>query len=239
MKPWLIVLLWTALVTLLTHAAKVVAMPPYQARYAVSVSGLPVGEAVMRLENTGPEGYRMTSEVRPNGLVAALAGGSIQEQASGVVQAGQIQPLHYTRRLEAGRRSERVELRFDWTAGQVKAQANSRQAVLALTPGIADPLSLQLQVRQDMQRGQLRASYHLVDQTAIKSYRVRNLGQETLNTPLGRLVTTRLEQFEPGKTRKTTFWLAATLNQLPVRITQEKKGAEVLRLEIRTLDRSP
>ena len=110
---------------------------------------------------------------------------------------------------------------------------------MALTPGIADPLSLQLLVRRDLQRGQLREQYRLVDQTEIKTYRIRNLGQETLDTPMGRLATTRLQQFEPGKTRKTTFWLANEFNQLPVRISQEKKGSEVLRLEIRALERSP
>lgn len=46
-----------------------------------------------------------------------------------------------------------------------------------------------------------------------------------------------INQYTPGKTRMTTFWVAPELQYLPVRITQEKKGKEELRMEIRAVER--
>lgn len=237
MRCLLTTALWIVLGLIpLAQAAETWPAPPYQARYRVYASGLSVGEAIITLSRTGPDAYRMTSDVRPNGLAEMLTSSSIHEQVNGVLHDGQIQPLRYERQVEAGKRSERVRLQFDWAAGRVQAKVNARQATLSLAPGAVDPLSLQLLVRRDLQNGRLQDQYRLVDQAAVKTYQIRQHGQETLETPLGRQAVVRVQQFEPGKTRKTTFWLATALDYLPVRIMQEKKGAEVLRLEIRALD---
>ncbi len=230
---------WVLPYSLLAAVAADGLLTPYQARYEVFASGFSVGEAVISLRMPTPESYQMNSVVRPNGLVAVLASGQIDEQAAGAIQDGVIQPHDYARRLEAGKKSEQMQLRFDWAARQVQARYNTEQAMLPLAPGVVDPLSLQLLVMGDLQRNRLPEQYRLVDKTSIKSYQIRNQGQETLATPLGTLTTTRIQQFEPGKTRITTFWVAPALHYLLVRISQEKKGKEVIRMEIRAVDRSP
>ncbi len=212
---------------------------PYQARYEVYASGLSIGEAVVTLTATGPGTYQMSSDVRPNGLVALLASGRIHEQASGEIREGAIRPSQYERLLDTGRKSNHMQLRFDWSAGQVQARYNENQAILPLAPGVVDPLSLQLVVMGDLQRGRVPGQYSLVDKTEIKTYQVRNQGQETLDTPLGTLHTVRINQFTPGKTRMTTFWVAPERHYLLVRITQEKDGKEELRMEIRSVERQP
>jgi len=210
---------------------------PFQARYAVYASGFAVGEAVVTLTAVGPNGYRMSSDVRPNGLVALLASGRIQEQASGEVHEGAIRPFQYERQLETGKKSSHMQLRFDWLASQVDARHNTDQATLPLTPGLVDPLSLQLRVMADLQRGQVPSQYRLIDKTEIKTYQIRNQGAETLNTPLGAIRTVRINQYTPGKTRMTTFWVAPDQQFLLVQIAQEKDGKEELRMELRAVTR--
>jgi hypothetical protein len=210
---------------------------PYQARYEVYASGLSIGEAVVTLTATGPGTYQMSSDVRPNGLVALLASGRIHEQASGEIREGAIRPSQYERLLDTGRKSSSMQLRFDWPAGQVLARNDSEQATLPLSPGVVDPLSLQLMVMGDLKRGQVPDRYSLVDKTQIKTYQIRNQGEETLSTPLGQLRTVRINQYTPGKTRMTTFWVAPDLQYLLVRISQEKDGKEELRMEIRAVER--
>ena len=210
---------------------------PYQARYEVYASGFSIGEAVITLAAAGPGAYQMTSDVRPNGLVALLASGRIREQVSGEIRAGAIQPRQYERQLDTGKKSDHMQLQFDWSAGQVQARHNAEQATLPLAPGMVDPLSLQLVVMADLQRGRMPSQYHLVDRNEIKTYQIRNRGQETLDTPLGKLNTILINQYTPGKTRMTTFWVAPDLQYLPVRIMQEKKGKEDLRMEIRAVQR--
>ena len=239
MKPLLcpIALTGSLLFGAVATAADGLPVAPFQARYEVYASGFSVGEAVVTLTAAGPNGYRMNSDVRPNGLVALLASGRIQEQASGEVYEGAIRPLQYERRLDAGKKSSHMQLRFDWLAGQVEARHNADQATLPLAPGMADPLSLQLLVMGDLQRDQVPAQYRLIDKTEIKTYQIRNQGEETLSTPLGELRTVRINQYTPGKTRMTTFWVAPDRQFLLVRIAQEKDGKEELRMEIRAVAR--
>jgi hypothetical protein len=221
----------------LAGAADSLPVAPYQARYEVYASGFSVGEAVVTLTATSAGAYRMTSDVRPNGLVTLLASGRIHEQVSGEIHEGAIQPRQYERLLDTGRKSDHMQLRFDWSTGQVQSRHNADQATLPLAPGVMDPLSLQLVVMADLRRGQTPSQYSLVDRNEIKTYQIRNQGREVLETPLGKLNTVLISQYTPGKTRMTTFWVAPDLHYLPVRIMQEKKGKEDLRMEIRAVER--
>ncbi len=221
----------------LATAADNLPVTPFQARYEVYASGFSIGEAIITLTATGTNTYQMSSEVRPNGLVALLASGHIREQASGEIRNGVIRPIQYERQLDTGRKSNHMQLHFDWSAGQVQARYNSDQAMLPLSPGVVDPLSLQLLVMGDLKHGQVPNQYRLVDKTEIKTYQIRNQGEETLETPLGPLRTVRINQYTPGKTRMTTFWVAPERHYLLVRIAQEKDGQEEVRMEIRAVER--
>lgn len=210
---------------------------PFRARFEVYGSGIPIGEAVMTLAATGPGTYQMRSEVRPNALATLLVSGQIDEQVSGEIRAEVIRPTYYQRRMETSKKKQTVQLQFDWAANRLEARDNEAHASLPLTPGVLDPLSLNLRVMADLRRGRLADQYSLADETEIKSYQINNEGEETLDTSLGKLRAVRISQSKPGKTRITRFWFAPDLQYLPVRIAQHKDGKELLRMEIRALDR--
>ncbi|HRD68188.1 MAG TPA: DUF3108 domain-containing protein [Candidatus Competibacter sp.] len=210
---------------------------PFQARYEVYGSGFSIGDAVMTLTTTGLNQYQMSSEVRPNGLAALLVSGQIDEKANGEIRDGTVRPIRYERRVETPKKKQTVQLRFDWSANQIQARDNQEQANLPLSPGVVDPLSLNLRVMWDLQRGRIPEQYALVDDTELKAYQIKNEGEEDLDTSLGKLRTVRISQSKPGKTRVTTFWFAPDLHYLPVRVAQKKNGKEVLRMEIRAVER--
>lgn len=210
---------------------------PFQARYEVYGSGFSIGEAVMTLTAAGPGAYRMSSQVRPNGLAALLVSGQIDEQANGEIRDGDVRPARYERRVETPKKKQTVQLRFDWPANQIQARDNQEQATLPLSPGVVDPLSLNLRVMWDLQRGRVPPEYALADQTELKIYQIKSGGEERLDTSLGKLRAVRISQSKPGKSRVTTFWFAPDLHYLPVRIAQEKDGKELLRMEIRAVER--
>ena len=210
---------------------------PFRARFEVYGSGIPIGEAVMTLASAGPGTYQMRSEVRPSALATLLVSGQIDEKVSGEIHDGALRPTRYERRMETPRKKQTVQLQFDWSAQRLEAQDNQQHASLPLTPGVLDPLSLNLRVMADLRHGRLSDQYSLADETEIKSYQIKNEGEETLDTSLGKLPAVRISQSKPGKTRITYFWFAPTLQYLPVRIAQHKDGKELLRMEIRALDR--
>ncbi|HRE53713.1 MAG TPA: DUF3108 domain-containing protein [Candidatus Competibacter sp.] len=209
---------------------------PFQARYEVYGSGFSIGEAVMSLNLAG-DAYQMSTRVRPNGLAAMLVSGQIDEQASGEIREGAIRPIRYERRVETPKKKQTVQLRFDWSAKQIQASDNERRATLPLSSGVMDPLSLNLQAMWDLQNGRAPTQYVLADETELKTYQIKNEGEETLDTSVGKLRAIRLSQAKPGKTRITTFWFAPPLHYLPVRVMQQKDNKEVLRMEIRAVER--
>ncbi|MBK8507393.1 MAG: DUF3108 domain-containing protein [Candidatus Competibacter sp.] len=209
---------------------------PFQARYEVYGSGFSIGEAVMSLNLAG-DAYQMSTRVRPNGLAAMLVSGQIDEQASGEIREGAIRPIRYERRVETPKKKQTVQLRFDWSAKQIQASDNERRATLPLSSGVMDPLSLNLQAMWDLQNGRAPTQYVLADETELKTYQIKNEGEETLDTSVGKLRAIRLSQAKPGKTRITTFWFAPSLHYLPVRVMQQKDNKEVLRMEIRAVER--
>lgn len=212
---------------------------PFQARYEVFGKGLSLGEAVMSLTAVGSDGYRMSSDVKPSGLAALLASARVHEQVNGKIHDGRIQPIRYERQMDTGKKSSNVQLDFDWQANQVEASDNAEQATLPLSPGVVDPLSLNMVVMRDLQLNRLPKQYTLVDEIELKTFQIHNQGEETLNTPLGQLRTIRISHSKPGNTRITTFWFAPELHYLPVRIAQYKKGQEVMRMEVRAAENSP
>lgn len=218
-------------------AADALPIAPFQARYEVFGSGFSIGEAVMTLAAAGPGKYQMSSDVRPNGLVTLLVSGRIDEKASGDIRDGAVLPTVYERRTDTSKKSNTVQLRFDWAAGQIQARNDREQATLPLSSGVLDPLSLNLKVMWDLQRGHLPNQYTLVDKTKLKTYQIQNQGEEALDTPLGKLRTVRVQQSTSGKSRMTTFWFAPELRYLPVRVAQDKEGKEELRMEIRSVER--
>jgi hypothetical protein len=210
---------------------------PFQARYEVYGSGFSIGEAIMTLTAAGPGAYQMSSQVRPNGLAALIVSGRIDEKVNGEIRDGAVRPDRYERWVETPKKKQTVQLRFDWPANRIQARDNQEQATLPLSPGVVDPLSLNLRVMWDLQRGRVPPEYALVDETELKIYQIKNEGEESLDTPLGKLRAVRISQSKPGKTRITTFWFAPDLRYLPVRVAQEKEGKELLRMEIRAVER--
>lgn len=210
---------------------------PFQARYEVYGSGFSIGEAVIALTAPDQSTYQMTSKVRPNGLAALLVSGQIDEEVIGEIGDDAPRPIRYERQVKTPKKEQTVRLRFDWAAQRLEASDNERRATLPLSLGVVDPLSLYLQVMWDLQRGRAPSQYTLADETELKAYQIQKEGEETLETTIGRLHTVRISQSKPGKTRITTFWFAPKLDYLPVRVLQQKSGKEILRMEIRAVER--
>lgn len=213
-------------------AAAPMPVPAFEARYEGSayLSKLPIaGELVLNLTYEEGDRYRMSSDIQPNGSAALLI--SASERVSGKLEENAILPLSYEHRVR-GVKNSRTQLTFHWQEETLYAEHDDERATLPLSSGIVDPLSLYLIVMTDLHRDHVRDEYTFVDDTELKTYQVKQDGEETLQTPLGTLATLRFTQQKEGSSRITTLWFAPSLAYLPVQIVQEKKGQEVLRMSI-------
>lgn len=230
------VILLALLLSLIGSAAVLAddALPiePFEARYTVSAIGFPVGEAVVTLTDLKQGRYRMALEAKPNDVAEILLPAELSIQASGQISNGIVRPQRYEEKV-TGMDVDTTRLKFDWDAGELRAQSGSEQATLPLSPGVLDPLSMTLVAMRDLRRGQRMGEYSLAKETEIKKYRIKVDGEESISTALGDLRTIRINERKSDGSRVTSFWFAPDLDYLLVQAVQLRKGFETVRLAIK------
>ncbi|MGH8511301.1 MAG: DUF3108 domain-containing protein [Gammaproteobacteria bacterium] len=79
---------------------------------------------------------------------------------------------------------------------------------------------------RDLAAGKRSFAYQIVDGGEIKHYRFTYLGEEVVDTPLGKIRAVRLERRKEknNSKRSTTFWCAIRWRYLPVRVDTTSKN---------------
>jgi hypothetical protein len=211
-------------------------VPPFEARYAVTRTGIPVGEAVLQLEYEDAARYRMRSSLDLNSLASLMDARSEREEVEGEFVGGMPRPLRY-RAQRTGSKARTTSMDFDWGRGMVTTVFNGKKSCLRLGPQTVDPLSLHLLTMLNLQSGTLADEYEAVGRDRLKVYLIQSLGETTIRAPIGVLTALAVSRQRPQSKKTTTFWYAPELDFLPVQVTRTKDGTEKSRLTIDRLKR--
>lgn len=202
-----------------TPSAAVVLPQPFHATYIAKYSGMSV-KATRTLE-TREDG---TQELR---FVAKSWLATIQEVSQfSWGPSGQLIPRHYLYKRTGLGYDRTAQLKFDWETGRVENDVQDRPWTMALPEGTLDKLSYQLQLSADMLNHKHRVSYKVADGGRLKTYDFEVQGQEVLDTPLGKLNTTRIKRLRDDNERVTVLWLATDWNHLLVKIWQQEEDGK-------------
>jgi hypothetical protein len=172
-------------------------------------SGFEIG--VVRQEWEFEDGrYRLTSSVETTGLAWLIRSVDIEMESIGRISSQGLQPEAFGI-LRSGKKARERAL-FDWEAMKVRV---SDDRDYTLDPGTQDLLSFYYQLGfLDIAPGQTRL-LPLATGKKYNLYRLENLGDERIETPLGVLATRHLAA--PGESA-TEIWLAYDYRLLPVKI---------------------
>jgi hypothetical protein len=193
------------------------AVPPHQAMYHASVRGIPV-RVGLRLEQQDGEYYRYRSWAEPRGLLGFIRR-ELSETSLLYVEDGQVIPVSYRKRDEFGDRHS--TMRFDRLAGEVHIEYRGKEQTVPWEPGIYDLLSLRVALAHDLARGQLGQVYRVVDDRGrVEEVDVTLAARETIDTPLGKLETVRLEYRNQRRDRLFRLWLAPDMDAALVALEQ-------------------
>lgn len=136
-----------------------------------------------------------------------------------------IQPVDYHYRQSALAKDREVSLLFDWPRMLATNTAEDPNIDIKLVPDALDKLNYQLQLRIDLATLSQPGVYQLVDRKRLKEYRFEVLGEELLETAVGKLKTLKLRRLrEPDASRETVIWLAKDWDYLLVQVQQEERG---------------
>lgn len=168
--------------------------------------------------------------------------GSITEESQMQWNAEQqtIAPLKYTYARRGLGKDRNAELLFDWKNKTVTNNVQKTSWEMDIAQKVQDKLSYQLQMQQDLLNGRESFEYQIADGGRLKKYQFTTVGEEMLETPLGKVNTVKIKRSREDNERVTYAWLAKDWNYLLVRLQQEEKGeAYTIYIHKATVDGTP
>lgn len=171
-----------------------------------------------------------------NTLNVALAGKSvteIKEKSEVVLSPDQkLIPNSYSKE-QLGLRNTLEHITYNWDQSIAIVSNTDQSAQINLKKGTYDQLSHQIVMRKNFILGIEEFSYSVIDRSRIEEYRYSILGQETISTPLGDFLSTKIERTQPDNdNRSIVFWLSTEWAGVLLRMNQVINGGIGLTLEI-------
>lgn len=204
-------------------------LSPYTASYQFNLDNKLSGTATRIMEKTGANNWRYT-------FTATTAMATATEISDFRFDGQTVVPLRYRRQHKVLFISKRAEANFDWKALQANTARDEKKGQYALRAGAVDPLTLEVQMRRDIaDLGKLPKSYFLADAKRMREQKFVVDGNETIETPFGKVNTVRVKRLHEDPALQTTFWLAKDMNYIPAKVVQDDDGATFI-LELSTFN---
>ncbi|MBU2710263.1 DUF3108 domain-containing protein [Zooshikella harenae] len=199
-----------------THTAYLNAdtLQPYKATYGAEVSSIPVKGSANRELTVAKDGSYHLS------FSADIVIVDIAEQSRFSIQDNHVVPASYHYKRGGFAKTKEDSLSFDWKNMQVQNQADEDVKPFAITKQTLDPLSYQFQLRLDLANNKKDLTYKVADEDEVKTYSFKRLGEEVIDSPLGKLKTVKVKRVRENKKRETTLWFAKEWDYILVRLQQ-------------------
>ncbi len=204
----------------------------YSAYYVASTNGIS-GEAERHLVHNGDNHYRLNVSLEAK--VAGVEIGDLEQSSVFRFQNQEIKPQQYDYQV-SGVSSDIESVMFNWDAGVALSAEEDQSWSVELNGPVLDQMSYQqalaLAVMDDPSAQEF--SFQLVDGPNVEEHRFRSLGEEIIETPLGRLRCAKLERIRAeGSGRSTVIWLAKDWQHLLARIEQRNPSGLQIELSLR------
>ncbi|MES0874487.1 DUF3108 domain-containing protein [Sinimarinibacterium thermocellulolyticum] len=207
-------------------------LQPRTDRYTVQWGGISLGEGTIALIEEGEGCYRFESTTDPIAIVRWTYGAP-RERSRFCVRDGRILPQTFEY-VNDKRHKDAFRLDFDWNKGEVRTLRRGEISVRELPEdGAYDRFVIREVVRLWVLRhaageAEAEASFTMVDDDRIKTYRFAIGERETIDTPSGRIEALRVDRIDERRPHR--YWLDPQRGYLPVRIEQMKDGKAELRM---------
>jgi hypothetical protein len=228
----------TALLASPAHADTAVPRP-FSATYAVSYRGIGAGTITFDFAHDAASGrYIYETHASPTALARLFVSKAALERSVMEIDAAGTRPIEW--QLDDGKpgKEKDGELRFDWSRNAVTGSVEGEAVDLALVPGTQDRSSIQIAVTTALLRGAEPGTVALIDDNRVERYTYTKKEQTVIDSALGKIDTVVYESArEGGSSRTSRFWMAPSLEFLPVRAEQIRKGKVETVMELQSLRR--
>lgn len=199
-------------------------LKPFETTYTATVSNVPFdGQATYSLTKQEGEWVFKT--------LAAMAIAQREENSRFVIKNGHLQPSFYEF-TQSGIKPKQVILNFNWkkmfAKGHFKDKKHDDDMFFDLKYKMLDPLSTQLALQMDVASGKKQMSYRVIEDDEIDTYQFKVVGNEEIDTPVGKLATIKVERVRSSNSKRQSYiWFAKDWNYTVVKLYHlEKNGQE-------------
>jgi len=211
-----------------TAGADIGKPPEFDVIYDVYRSGMRVAKMERSISRNDDGVMLYRSETNLTGIASVFRKDRIIEQSLWEYDDGKLVPLQYEY-LHTGIRNERnVTVEFDWDENQIINSVNGSTWKMPGVEGVLDKLLYQYSLMRDMRSGQTHFTYTIADGGTEKLYVFESLGEEVIETPLGKMRTIKVVRHREDSDRKSTFWSAPDIDYLPVKLENVDDGVTTL-----------
>ncbi len=190
---------------------------PFSATYTLSANGK-TGTATRTLTKSG---NTFTYKVSAKAVGIATANQSSTFSLSG----GKVVPASATTSYKVAGVGATHSIKF--SGKQAVSTYKGKSTTISLPSGGFDDLSMEMQIRQELLNGKFSGSYTLVKKTDSEKTTFRKAGNAKITVPAGTYDTIRIDRVHGDSGRATSFWLAPSLDYLPVKVSQTSDGKTI------------
>ncbi len=163
---------------------------------------------------------------------------SIDESSLVSFAGNEVIPHEYLYKKKVLGRKREATLSFDWQAMSVNNNIDHKPWKMDIPLHTQDKHSYQLQMRIDLKSGKRGPfTYQIADGGRLKEYDFKVIGEEVIESPLGKFDTIKVEMDRgPNASRETFIWYAPALDFMIVKLKQTEADGKVYALQLKSME---
>lgn len=200
------------------------APPPFVASYEIALNSIPVARLEVRLRYNGSR-YQYDRTTRSSGIAALFKSYNVIERSEGEYCSAWPAPLSYFYEAQKGKRTKRETQSY--RDGKVRGEYAGQPFEFAAPAGVQDPASMELAIMTAAALEQRELDLPVASHGKLGERKYQRTGAEVVRTPVGEYESRKIELAHRSDKRKTVYWLARNLQNLPVQLLHVDKEGEL------------
>ena len=210
----------TATAVASTAAMASTALTPSTADYTFTVENKYKGTATRTLTKSG-NAWTYKVNARVAGVASANQSSTFSLSGNSIIPTS----ASTTYKLFGVGRSHNMS--FSNAGKKVTSTYRGKSYNLSAPNRAFDDLSLEAQIRQDLLTGKFTGNYYMVKKDKVEKTPFKKVGSTKVTVPAGTFDTIRVDRIHDDNDRSTSFWLAPSLDYLPVKVSQVNEGKKM------------
>ena len=207
-------------------AASGIFQETFSAHYVVESHGTLIANTYWSLSKNGNDLVYET-ETKTAGLAALITNDHIVERSEWRIKDHSPRPHTYRYHRTGGRKDKQVTVAFDWVQRVALNTAKGQTWSMPVPDGTLDKLGYVIAMMYDLDIGKREFEYPVADGGKLKTYRLKAIGEEDLETRIGTLATIKIRRIRDTDKRETILWCAPQLHYLPVKVQHREPDGTI------------